>query len=143
MMGIPGAGKSFKAKQLAPLPNIFSTDNYWLNDKGEYIFNFNKLRQAHEWNINCVEMAMRNAHTPLVVDNTNIVSRDRKPYIDLANKYNYTYELVLPESSWFQEIHPRIVDKSFTDADVQVFFEKNSHGVPFETIKNMMNKWTE
>jgi adenylate kinase family enzyme len=40
MMGLPGSGKSTKAKKLA-LGNdfIFSTDNYWIRPDGYYDFN--------------------------------------------------------------------------------------------------------
>ena len=141
--GIPGSGKSFKSKQLAPISNIFSTDSYWLNEKNEYVFDRAKLHTAHKWNIARVETALQEHKTPIVIDNTNITKKEYKPYILLAYKYNYAITYALPDSPWFLDILPRLRDQTFTDADVHIFFEKNSHDVPFEVIKNMMKNWEE
>lgn len=143
LCGIPGSGKSFTAKTLAPAPNIFSTDNFWIDENGRYMFSISKLRQAHEWNQRCVEAAMMEATTPIVIDNTNTTPKERKPYIDLANKYGYDYELVFPTSPWFVEMRSRLNDKTFTNTDITLLFEKNTHNVPFETIKAMMTRWQE
>ena len=143
LIGIPGSGKSYKAKQLAPLPNIFSTDNYWINEQGEYKFDFNKIRHAHEWNQRCAEEAMKEGRSPLAIDNTNLTPKERNPYVEMAIKYGYVWQVIKPDSPWFNEIYPRIISKTFSNDDVQVFFEKNTHGVPLDTIRNMMTRWQE
>jgi predicted kinase len=89
------------------------------------------------------ERLLKEGKSVIVVDNTNIKNKDRQYYIDKAEEYNYKSEIVLPDSPWFLDILPRLREQTFTDDDVQVFFEKNSHDVPFEVIKNMMSNWKE
>ncbi len=140
--GIPGSGKSTKAKTLAPKENIFSTDDFWMKG-GKYVFEGAKIKVAHEWNQERVEKAMQDEKTPLVVDNTNITYKSYSKYISLAKAYGYIIEYTFPDSPWWKEIYPKIRDKSFKDEDVQVFVEKTVHNVPFATIKNMMEIWEE
>jgi predicted kinase len=141
-MGIPGAGKSTTAGKFAPAENIFETDQFFIKD-GKYTFNPEKIGFAHFWNTKRAYDAVAKGKTPIVIANTNTTPRERKPYIEMAEKYGYDWEIVFPESPWFKEIHPRLRDKTFTDKDVETFYNKNTHGVPFESIKKMMSRWTE
>lgn len=143
MRGIPGSGKSYTARKIAEENNgeIHSTDNYFMSKSGEYIFNPNNLRYAHQWNKNNVEKAMVNDHQFIIVDNTNTLKWEYKVYLDLAKKYGYDVKIQFPTSSWWKEIEPRIKNKTFTNDDVNVFYNKNEHGVPFDTIKSMMNRF--
>ena len=143
LQGISGSGKSTKAKNLAAPENIFEADNYWLNCVGEYLFVPEKIGKAHAWCQSEVRKAMEKGNTPLVVSNTNITRKDRQVYHNLAKEYGYDVEIVFPDSPWFKDVHPRLKDKTFTDEDVKVFVEKNTHGVPFEGIKRMMSRWEE
>lgn len=140
-MGIPGSGKSTKARQLSD--TICEADNYWLNCVGEYLFVPAKIGKAHTWCQSETRSAMEQGVSPLCVSNTSLTPKERQPYIDLAQEFGYQIELILPEAPWFLDILPRLRDKTFTDSDVQIFFEKNVHGVPFESIRNMMNRWDE
>ena len=140
MRGITGSGKSTKAKTLAPPENIFSTDEFWIID-GKYKFNPSLLKFAHKWNRERVEAALKNNTHPVVVDNTNISLKERQPYIDLGKKYGYNVEIVLPDSPWFLESYERIVNKKFTHEDILEFFNRNTHNVPYENVKNMMLRW--
>ena len=142
-MGIPGSGKSTLAKSLALPENIFEADNYWLNCVGEYLFVPEKIGKAHAWCQHSVHKAMEKGNTPLVVSNTSLTRKERQVYHDIAKKHGYEVEIVFPDSPWFKDIHPRLKDKTFTDEDVRVFTEKNTHGVPFEAIKRMMSRWEE
>ena len=141
--GIPGSGKSTKAKTLAPESNIFEADNYWLNCVGEYLFVPEKIGKAHAWCQHEVHKAMENGCTPLVCSNTNLTKKERQVYRNIANKHGYEVEIVFPDSPWFKAVHPRLKNKTFTDEDVKVFVEKTTHGVPFEGITRMMGKWEE
>lgn len=137
-----GGGKSTTAAKLAPKENIFETDNYWYKG-GKYVFDATKLGAAHQWNKDQVDKAMQEEKSPIVVANTNITEWEYKPYVSLAKSHGYTVEFKFPESPWFQEVHPRMVDKTFTDADVKLFFEKSTHGVPFDNVKKMLSRWEE
>jgi predicted kinase len=140
--GIPGSGKSTKAKQLLPKEHIFEADDFWMKS-GQYIFDPSQLGMAHKWTEKRVENAMRNNITPIGVSNTNIKKREFKHYLALAEKYGYNVRFEMPETPWWNEIYPRIRDKTFTEKDIQVFYEKNTHGVPYEKLRLMMETWQE
>ena len=141
-MSPPGGGKNYTAEQLMPLNHIFSTDDFFMKD-GLYQWEANKIAEAHEWNRNRVETAMQKELTPICACNTNITERERRPYKFLAGKYGYDVKILFPSSPWFKKIHPKLRDKTFTDQDVMEFYVRNSHNVPFDVIKNMMNRWQE
>lgn len=139
MSGIPGSGKSYTAFRSSPDDAlIFSTDEFW---GPNYDFDPKLLGKAHAWNQGRVEGAIAALHHYIVVDNTNTTQKEKQPYIDLAKKFGYKVEIKYPESRWWQEIAPRIKNKTFTEEDVDVFFKKNTHGVPFFVIKNMMERF--
>ena len=137
-----GGGKNYAAEQLMPLDHIFSTDDFYMVN-GQYEWEASKIAQAHGWNHNRVERAMQRGVSPICACNTNITARDRRPYKVLASKYGYDVKILFPSSPWFKRIHPKLRDKSFTDKDVMEFFIRNTHNVPFEVIKGMMNRWNE
>ena len=141
-MGITGSGKSTKARTLASQDQIFSTDDYWIKD-GQYVFEGKKIGIAHSWNKSRVEEAMKESISPIVVDNTNITKWEREPYINMAKLYDYDYEIVLPDSPWFLEIYPKIKNKTYNDKDIKIFVEKNTHGVPIESVRKMCSRWEE
>ena len=143
LMGIPGSGKSFTANKLAPDSCIVSADKYWYNCVGDYLFVPKKIASAHAWCFTEFERLLKEGKSIIVVDNTNIRKSHREAYIKKAEEFDYECEIVLPDSPWFTRILPRLRDQTFTDADVHIFFEKNSHDVPFEVIKNMMKNWEE
>ena len=140
MRAIPGGGKSTKAKSLAPKENIFSGDDYFMKT-GTYLFDASKLGAAHKRCEILCEQAMQRDESPLVIDNTNIKKREFKFYLALAEKYGYNVRFEMPETPWWQEIYPRIKAKTFTESDIQVFYEKNTHGVPYEKLRLMMENW--
>ena len=117
---------------------IFSTDDFWGE---EYNFNFKLLSKAHQWNKDRVRDAMSQGIEKVVVDNTNTTKKEWHPYDQMAKQAGYKVEFAYPESKWWKELAPLIKNNSFTDEDVKVFYEKTVHGVPFETIKNMMTRF--
>ena len=58
--GVPGAGKSTFAKNLGC--THFETDEFFMVD-GEYKFDPSKLKEAHAWCLDQVELAMIQNHT--------------------------------------------------------------------------------
>ena len=141
LAGPCGSGKSTKAKKISNV--VFEADNYWLNCAGDYLFVPTKLGAAHKWCQDQVRQAMKDGKACISVANTNLTPKERKPYIELAKEYDYDVELVLPDSPWFLDILPRLRDKTFTDTDVWTFVRKNTHGVPFDSVKKMMERWDE
>ncbi len=90
MQGPPGSGKSTRAAQVAKEfgdnVTICSTDDQFIGPDGVYTFDPSKLFQNHLANQRKVEKELK-AGRNVIVDNTNLVARDAKAYIDLAKKY--------------------------------------------------------
>lgn len=168
MKAMPGAGKSFSVRELMNKYNfpeeghVFSTDNFWIpktlelrkkgievppeDEKKEYRANWtpNLLGKAHQNNLNMFKNAVDNGISPVVVDNCNVKFRDYKDYVDYALKNGYKVEIVEPSSPWWKEYSPYLVDKTNEkqlDKFANELFKRNQHGVPLETIKNMIKKW--
>jgi predicted kinase len=143
LQGITGSGKTTKAHTLTDSAYICEADQYWLNCAGDYLFVPSKLGCAHKWCQDKVRRFMSEDIKTIVCSNTNLTPKERKPYIDLAKEYDYDVELVLPDSPWFLDVLPRLRNKTFTDDDVWTFVRKNTHGVPFDSVKKMMERWDE
>lgn len=124
--GISGSGKSTLARSLAPKENIFSTDDLFLVD-GEYRFDPKKLAEYHKMNKKRVEEAMKQGMSPIVVDNTNTQAREIKPYVLLADMYDYKVELKEPNTPW--------------KFDADELARRNNHGVPKQSIENMIKRY--
>jgi predicted kinase len=146
MGGIPGSGKSFESKKIqTENPDldsvIFSTDDFWITPDGEYKFDFNKIATAHKWNVSRTESAMKDGISLIIIDNTNTTPWERAPYEKLAESYGYKIEYCQSSSPWWIEIYKNMKSGLILDEDVQVLYEKNTHGVPKETIKKMMQRY--
>ena len=142
LRGIPGSGKSFTAKQLAPTSQIFSTDDFW---GSEYTFNPALLGRAHNWNQQRVEKAMSQGVSPVVVDNTNITQKELNPYIEMAKANGYSIQIKESESPWWKKISSYLNDKQQFKSEIEdaakFLTNKNQHGVPLEAITRMLNRW--
>ncbi len=140
MRGVSGTGKSTRARQLAANGGeIFSTDDYFGQGQ-DYKDNFDQslLPQAHQWNISRVEQAMKNGLSPIIVDNTNIMPYEAKPYVLLAKQHGYETKIEEPQSDhWrqIQDLHRQIQDLSGQLAG------KNLHGAPPEVISQMISQY--
>lgn len=124
IIGIPGSGKSTMAEKIKKEnpeysdSNIWEADMFFVNPKnGEYNWNVERLASAHRWCQIQVENDMRDGKN-VIVSNTNLRPRERKPYIDLAKKYGYKVEVITCDGGF-----------------------KNIHNVPEETIERMKQKF--
>lgn len=108
--GPSGSGKSIMVKELSKKFNapVFSSDDFFMQN-GQYIFDVQKLSEAHEWNQKRIEKAMQNNVPVIIVDNTNTQFFEMKDYVSFAVKYGYTVEfkepkwnenLKTPEGKW-------------------------------------------
>lgn len=139
--GLPGSGKSYLADQLVELEDNstvvakFSTDNYFMNSVGDYIFDPTKLEVAHKYTHARVRIQVdrydkRNKFGGLcvvLVDNTFTQAWECSPYYEIAKDYGWDFELREPETSW--------------KFDVDECYRRNQHNVPLETIKKMLKRW--
>ena len=125
LSGAAGAGKSTLANKLkdkavdcgiSPIAEICEADDYWyLIGDGKYAFDMKLLHSAHCWCQNKADNLMRNGEN-LIVSNTNIKSKDRKPYFQFAKEYGYKVVFIHLKTQ-FKSIHnvPEDVVKRMRD----------------------------
>ncbi|XP_038062980.1 uncharacterized protein LOC119733652 isoform X2 [Patiria miniata] len=127
MRGCPGSGKSTLARQLVGNGRILSTDDYFIDGDGKYHFDVTKLSDAHDWSHERAKEAMESGVTPLIIDNTNIERWTMKPYVAMALHYGYAVEFQEPTTPWKFKLGK--------------LFKYNTHGVPKERIKLMIERF--
>lgn len=134
MRGIPGAGKSTKAKSLVGEGIIHSTDEV-IEAKGDYREFFVKMAEsknyfplmlAHGTNFKNAAKSMAEGKSPVIIDNTNIKANEAKKYVIVALEMGYSDDNI------------QIVDIGTSGLDAKTLFERNSHGVPFDKIESMI-----
>lgn len=135
MRGLPGSGKSTRAKAIcdealrmgANGAVICSTDDFFMVN-GEYRFNRESLGYNHSQNQSRVNELMTQKVDAIVVDNTNIKRRDMQSYLAFAEHHGYAVqEVVIGAESMRADLNTYI----------KTCHERNTHGVPLETIQRM------
>lgn len=148
MRGIPGSGKSTTAKWLASLMNggegsfvikdcvscfqdasgkihaaIHSTDEYFMTD-GVYKYNPANIGKFHTRNFQAFKDSLEGGIPLVIVDNTNTTRKEYQKYITVAEAAGYLVSLmVLP--------HPSL----------GIAAKRNTHNVPSDVIKKMLDRW--
>lgn len=124
MRGLPGSGKSTKAKQLGEGGIILGSDDFW---GPEYNFDISKLGEAHRWNQNRALDALKKGISPIVIDNTNVSFYEFRPYVEMAQSYGYEISFQESDAPW--------------KFDVEELTRRNTHQVPAERIQDMLDRW--
>ena len=146
MRGVPGSGKSHKAKQLkGDTGVIFSTDDFWGDDDESYKANWakaqadgtvwQKLGEYHGKNLARAVAAMDQGISPIIIDNTNIKPKAFKPYVEEAKKRGYSIRI---EESDLPQWKDYRSGKMVQDKAAEFFHKNNQHGVPLQTIRSML-----
>lgn len=125
MRGLPGSGKSTRAKALAVEYNavICSADEYFVKMKKD--FNFLTLKKAHEW-CQCYARIALMEERNVIIDNTDLTMGDITPYLELAKEYDATICVARSNTAWAN--------------DTKKCAESTIHGVPVSTIDKMKMK---
>jgi len=103
LRGLPGSGKSTLAKIILQLresdePEVLSADDFFINEDGEYDFDFAKIKEAHQYcQFRCSER-MRQQKAKIVVANTFTQEWEMKIYFEMAERYNYRVHTVIVEN---------------------------------------------
>lgn len=131
MRGPPGCGKSFLAKEIVDATtgdeycnHIFSTDDFFYDQRGNYQFVANRLGEVHESNRKRVDHYARSGWSPIIVDNTNIRVWEMSGYFEMAVRCGYAVHIVEPNTVWSRSAGRMAM--------------KNSHSVPKDTIERML-----
>jgi predicted kinase len=137
MRGIPGSGKSTKAKQLAGGGSIHSTDDV-IEDMGDYneffanmVTNkdFSPLSKVHNINFQNAVTSMKNGVTPVIIDNTNIRPNEAKNYVEAALNLGYSDDNI------------KFVEIGTGGLSAEELAQRNTHGVPLDKIKSMIQAY--
>jgi len=135
MRGIPGSGKSTKAKSLIGKGAIHSTDDV-ISASGDYkkffadmvtANDFSRIGNMHKQNLQNAIQSMESGVTPVIIDNTNIRAFEPKAYIQKALELGY------------DDSNIRIVDIGTGGASAEELAKRNTHGVPLDKIKSMID----
>lgn len=120
--GVPGSGKTTFAEYIAKYNDavVCTADDFFINEKGEYKFNADRLGFAHHQCMVKCENAMKEGK-PVIVGNTSTTEKEVNPYMVMAEKYDYFVFSVIVENR-----HGGV----------------NSHGVPDEKIVIMRNRFS-
>lgn len=95
MQGISGSGKTTEAQKLVRhckqegIPCVYASADVLRTSRGKYTFNAEENAKLHRKVQGLAASAMRHGVSFVIVDNTNIKRKDVKPYLDLAEKYDY------------------------------------------------------
>jgi predicted kinase len=131
--GIPGTGKSTYVNKHYPEATVCSADNYFeelaaLNNTS-YLEEFQPwlVGKAHQHCWGSFIHAVVVMDEPLVVvDNTNVNKWEYENYVFLAERNGYEVE---------------IIEIPFEAEQAKVYHERNTHGVPLEVIKRMIQHY--
>lgn len=100
LRGLPGAGKSTLANQLSE--DHFEADMYFTNESGQYLYNPNYIKQAHQWCQNqvleCMESHKNKSSHSICVSNTFTQEWEMEHYFELAKTYGYRVFTLIVES---------------------------------------------
>lgn len=126
MRGLPGSGKSTRAREIAEsIGKIHSTDDFFMED-GVYRFDPAKLAENHYRNYVAFVESL-NAGEPVVIcDNTNTEKWEYRSYAEAARRFGYEVEIVKM---------PHLAP--------EVLAARTTHGVPVQVIRNMLARWED
>lgn len=153
MRGLPWAGKSYRAKELAGESGlVYSTDDYWYQVNrperpDEYSFNPRFLGEAHKWNQLRAFKAIEEGRPLIVIDNTNTTRGEMLPYVSYAVPQDYAVRIEEPTSDRWKEIRALLADKRGHKKELKEWAfklaegSKGTHGVPQWSIERMMWRW--
>ena len=118
--GVSGAGKS----TIAPMFKnavLVSTDDFFLDEYGDYVFDANSLVINHQKCQLAVKMMMKDEEELIVVHNTFTADWEMDAYFDLARKHGYA-------------VHTIIVENRHGS--------KNVHDVPQDVVKAQIERFS-
>lgn len=148
MRGLPGSGKSTQARIRAATfvevggqsVVICSTDNFFINNDGKYVFDAKMLGKYHGMNQHKVNQYMLMGIELVIVDNTNTTHKEMEPYKQSARDYLYkVVEVLVGKEDLFPELEHT---SPHAHADyIDMCASRNTHGVPKEAIERMARRF--
>jgi adenylate kinase family enzyme len=110
--GLPGSGKTSFASAIWNDYAVCEADKFFYDKEGNYNFDPSKLKEAHAWCKNEVEIRMKDHqinqqyYPEIAVSNTFTQEWEMEDYFKLAEKYEYkVVSLILENRHGSQNIH--------------------------------------
>jgi predicted kinase len=124
LRGLPGSGKTTLGSVILSTPggsvDVISADDFFVNEKGEYLFDATKLKEAHNsCQVRCAEK-MKLETFKIVVANTFTQEWEMLAYYEMAKRYGY-------------RVHSVIVENRHSSLNV--------HGVPEDKVTQMKTRF--
>lgn len=153
MRGLPGCGKSHRAKRLAGETGlVLETDEYFFTqvgtDPASYDFDKSLLPQARQWILNRMQQALLEGRSPIVIDRGNGLNAETREFAALAVQHQYHVKLAEPDSPWWLELRVLLKYREYIraelfDAWAQRLADatRDHHRVPASTIRHWMESW--
>lgn len=131
MRGLPGSGKSTKAKKLHQEHGgmIFSSDEFCMVN-GVYQWTPDKAPLVNQITVSHTKIAMQvDEIETIIVDNVNIRLLEMYPYLELAIDHGYKIRYEYSDAPWAW--------------DVDECAKRNTHGVSRKTIREMLDHYED
>ncbi len=126
---------------------IYAQSIHFILEMVEYRgkWNAGELHFAHQTTQADFFAAVSMGMSPVIVDNTNVAVRQAAPYAQAAHAAGYQVLIQEPTSDHWNK-HRELFADTYKNrlflAEFAVFLsEKNTHGVPLETLERMMRQW--
>ena len=110
--GLPGSGKTSFATHIWNDYAVCEADKFFYDKEGNYNFDPSKLKEAHDWCKNQVEIRMsdhqvnRQYYPEIAVSNTFTQEWEMEDYFKLAEKYGYkVVSLIIENRHGIQNVH--------------------------------------
>lgn len=124
--GLPGSGKTSFATAIWNEYAVCEADKFFYDKEGNYNYDPSKIKDAHAWCKNQVEIRMGDHqnnsqfYPEIAVSNTFTQEWEMEDYLELAKKYGYKVVSLIIEN---------------------IRDGKNIHNVPIEKINEMKNRF--
>lgn len=147
MRGLPGSGKSYRARQLACESGIIlETDAIYRNPE-RYGLCDASMEVARAKNLDLFCRAINSGQSTIVVDRGNGLNDETYIYVNLARSAGYRVRLVEPDSPWWREIRTLLRYRPHTDAILECWahelarINQRTNQVPASTILDWLDGW--
>lgn len=153
MRGLPGCGKSHRARQLAGESGmVLETDVYFYTQVGDdpaaYDYDAALLPTARQWVFEKFQQAISEGTSPIVLDRGNGLNPETRRFAVYAVEQGYQVELAEPDSPWWQELRVLLKYKPYVAEEVFDHWAshladrtRDGHRVPADTIRRWMKHW--
>ena len=94
--GLPGSGKSTLAKAMSQAEgwHHIEADMFFVDQKGNYVFDKSKIRYAHEWCQMRCRILLEHGQTNIVVSNTFCEEWEVTPYRQIALRHRACLSII-------------------------------------------------